>query len=117
MLEKISNLGKILKDHKHIDWMITSVIASFIAGLDIHFLVDMTNNSSHTAFNLGAIGIITFFGMLIVSSLHGINNTASKGTLRQAIASSVIVVYIIAFSLNHFWKFYNQQSNISYCRN
>ena len=99
MLIKILNLGKKLQNHKHIDWMITSTIASFIGGLDIYFLLYMTNNTNHTGFNLGAIGIITFFGMLIVSSLHGINNKASKGTFRQAVASTVIVVYIIAFSL------------------
>lgn len=56
------------------------------------------------ALPIAAIGIITFFGMLIISGYNK-TSTKTKGIMRRAIASALIVSYIIAFSVLMFQNF------------
>jgi len=91
--------------HAHRDWAVTSIIAlsimiSVLAILYIG-LQDTTieNSDKNMIWTISAIGLITFFGMLIVSSHHSIMKEDSKGTMRKALASSFLVVYLIVFAL------------------
>jgi len=56
------------------------------------------------AMPIAASGIITFFGMLIISGYNK-KSTKAKGIIRRAIASALIVSYIIAFSIFMFQTF------------
>ena len=67
----------------------TTILALLYAGIVEHW---------NPVWSLSAIGIITFFGMLIVSSLHQVK-VDSQGTMRKALASSMVIVYLIVFTL------------------
>ena len=51
-----------------------------------------------------AVGIIVFFGMLIISGYNK-KSTKTKGIMRRAIAGALIVSYIMAFSVLMFQNF------------
>lgn len=111
LLENAGKIGKLLHEHHHIDWMITSGIAAVVAFLDIYFISEAMENQSKISFYLAAIGIATFFGVLIISSFHAVTNKQSKGTMRKAIASTIIIVYISAFALITFGESTNLSIN------
>lgn len=50
--------------------------------------------------SIAGVGIITFFGMLMISSHHAIHQPDSTGTMRKAIAGSLIVVYVVVLGLS-----------------
>jgi len=88
------------KEHKHLHegWIRTSIIACIVAGLAIvsFWYGSMIDNIS---WSIAGVGMITFFGMLAISSYHSLHNPNSTGTMRKAIASSMISVYVVVLSL------------------
>jgi hypothetical protein len=88
------------KEHKHLHegWIRTSIIACIVAGLAIvsFWYGSMIDN---IGWSIAGVGMITFFGMLAISSYHSLHNPNSTGTMRKAIASSMISVYVVVLSL------------------
>lgn len=52
------------------------------------------------AWSIAGVGLITFFGMLIISSYHAIHHPDSKGTMRKALAGSLVAVYVVILALS-----------------
>ncbi len=88
------------KEHQHLHsgWQKTAIIACIVAGMSIAVFLygDFVDKIS---WSIAGVGIITFFGMLAISSYHSIHNPNSKGTMRKAIASSMISVYVVVLAL------------------
>ena len=85
-------------EHLHAGWRKTSIIACIVAGLSIasFLLGELVGNIS---WSIVGVGVITFFGMLAISSYHSLHKKNSTGTMRKAIASSMISVYIVVLAL------------------
>lgn len=85
-------------NHLHSGWRNTTIIACAVAALSIgsFFLGILYDNVS---WSIVGVGIITFFGMLVISSYHTIHQPDSKGTMRKAIAGSMISVYMVVLGL------------------
>lgn len=81
------------------EWAITSGLALIVMTTILTLLYAGLVEHWNPVWSLSAIGIITFFGMLIVSSVHQIKVKDSQGTMRRALASSMVVVYLIVFTL------------------
>ena len=85
-------------NHLHSGWKKTTIIACAVATLSIaSFLFGMFYDN--VSWSIAGVGIITFFGMLVISSYHTIHQPNSKGTMRKAIAGSMISVYVIVLAL------------------
>ncbi len=84
--------------HLHIGWIRTVILACIVASLSIGsfwygVIIDKIS------WSIVGVGIITFFGMLSISSYHSLHQPNSTGTLRKAIAASMISVYIVVLAL------------------
>ena len=79
-------------------WAITSGLALIVMTTILALLYAGIVERWNPVWSLSAIGIITFFGMLIVSSIHQVK-VDSQGTMRKALASSMVIVYLIVFTL------------------
>lgn len=115
--EETNNNAKNFFDDHYI--AITTSIGISVAFIDSILLFLMNSASISNGIGLAMVGIVTFFGMLIASSVfeehrhsHSqspnqpnssektvANLIAGKGIMRKAIASSLIVVYIIVIGL------------------
>ena len=81
----------------------TSIIASVVlAAAVLSVVIGILSNN--LVLPIAAAGIITFFGMLIISGYNK-KSTKSKGIMRRAIAGSLIVSFMIAFSFLMFQNF------------
>lgn len=87
------------------DWAVTSIIATVVAFLDIASIYIGVIKPEFIYWSIASEGIITFFGMLIVSSYHARIKPNSKGTMRRAIAGSLVSVYLIVIALGLADKF------------
>ena len=87
-----------LDEHLHDGWKKTTAIGCIVtvANIGVFFLGQTMGNVS---WSIVGIGIVTFFGMLAISSYYSIHNPDSKGTMRKAIAASMISVYIVVLGL------------------
>lgn len=85
----------------------TSVIASIVVFLDVLVIYVGTIMPQMIYWSTATEGLVTFFGMLIVSSYHARLKHSSKGTMRRAIAGSLISVYVIVLALGLSDKFPN----------
>ena len=85
-------------EHLHAGWIRTSIIACIVAGLAIasFWYGEMIGN---IGWSIAGVGMITFFGMLAISSYHSLHEPNSTGTMRKAIASSMISVYVVVLAL------------------
>ncbi len=84
--------------HLHIGWIRTVILACIVASLAIgSFWYGVTIDK--ISWSIAGVGIITFFGMLSISSYHSLHQPNSTGTLRKAIAASMISVYIVVLAL------------------
>lgn len=92
-------------EHAHRDLAVTSSIALALMAsilIILYFSLEglsIENHNKNMIWTISSIGFITFFGMLVVSSHHSIMKEDSKGTMRKALASSFVVVYLIVFAL------------------
>ncbi len=85
-------------NHLHSGWIKTTIIACAVAILSIiSFFLGMFYDN--VSWSIGGVGIITFFGMLAISSYHTLHQPDSKGTMRKAIAGSMISVYVVVLAL------------------
>lgn len=85
-------------NHLHSGWIKTTIIACAVAALSVgSFLFGM--HYDYVSWSIVGVGIITFFGMLVISSYHTIHQPDSKGTMRKAIAGSMISVYVVVLAL------------------
>lgn len=89
------------------DWATTSIIAAIVAGLDVLVIYVGAMWPQTIYWSIASEGIITFFGLLIVSSYHARFKPSSKGTMRKAIAGSLISVYLILLAFGISGKFPN----------
>ena len=102
--------GESGKDNSRIeDWSGTTKRAAIVVAIDIMILVIGLELRNYGSINLGwtiaAIGIITFFGMLSVSSYHKRNTPEhDKGTMRDALAASLICTYFVVLAFSMFEK-------------
>lgn len=83
-------------------WKNTTIIAGIVAAIDfaiISFGILLNHGMEFTTWSLSSVGIITFFGMLIISSHHAKHHTESKGIMRKSLTASLISVYIVVLSL------------------
>jgi len=85
--------------HEHEGWIKTTIIAIVVCGIDF-LVISVGILSNNTALSIAGVGIVTFFGMLIISSHYAIHQPDSKGTMRKAIAGSLIAVYVVILALS-----------------
>jgi len=126
--ESLSDLAKAIidgqKEKTNLDkhyLLVTTFIAVGVASVNSLLLYSMSLGSTTNGIGLAMVGIVTFFGMLIASSIfeehrheHAptsktnkpsagekmvANVVAGKGIMRKALASSLIIVYIIVVGL------------------
>lgn len=86
----------------HSSWRNTTIIASIVATIDfaiISFGILLNQSTEFTTWSLSSVGIITFFGMLIICSHHAKYSPDSKGIMRKSLTASLISVYIVVLSL------------------
>ncbi len=85
--------------HEHQGWIKTTIIAIAVCAIDFAVIsVGIFVNSA--ALLIAGVGLVTFFGMLIISSHYEIHQPDSKGTMRKAIAGSLIAVYVVILALS-----------------
>ena len=84
--------------HEHEGWIKTTIIAIVVCAIDFA-VISVGILSNNTALSIAGVGIVTFFGMLIISSYHAIHHPDSKGIMRKAIAGSLIAVYVVILAL------------------
>jgi len=80
-------------------------IAVVIVFLDIFFLYLGTLEKLHITLSVGSVGIITFFGILMLVNYLSDSLAVDKGEMRKAIAGSFIAVYFIVLSWITFREF------------
>ena len=126
--EPLSDLAKAIvddqKEKTNLDkhyLLVTTFIAVGVASVNSLLLYSMSLGSTTNGIGLAMVGIVTFFGMLIASSVfeehrheHAPTSktnkptagekmvakvVAGKGIMRKALASSLIIVYIIVVGL------------------
>jgi len=100
---------KEIEDQKKRDnqlrWRKTTEYAAVVVAIDIAILVIgvvLQNYNINLGWTIAAIGIITFFGMLSVSSYHKKDSPeGDQGTMRDALTASLISAYfaVLAFSM------------------
>lgn len=86
----------------HSSWRNTTIIAGIVATIDfviISFGILLNQSVEFTTWSLSSVGIITFFGMLIICSHHAKYSPDSKGIMRKSLTASLISVYIVVLSL------------------
>lgn len=96
-------------------WAVTSVIAAIVAVADIVIIyIGIVNHDNDILYwSIASEGMITFFGMLIVSSYHARYKPSSKGIMRRAIAASLISMYVILLALTISGKFTSNADQIT----
>jgi len=86
----------------------TSIIAAVVLAAALGFSL-FGIHEKNLVLPIVASGIIVFFGMLIISGYNK-RSTKTKGIMRRAIAGSLIVSYIMAFSMLMFSDYQKEQS-------
>lgn len=80
----------------------TSIIAAIVLGAILGFIM-LGISIQNLALSVASAGAIAFFGILIISGYNKKSSakpaSQTKGIMRRAIAGSLIIVYIIAFSM------------------
>ena len=85
--------------HEHEGWNKTTLIACLVCTADV--VVLLTGIILDDVFwSIAGVGMVTFFGMLIISSYHAIHHPDSKGTMRKALAGSLGAVYVVILALS-----------------
>lgn len=79
------------------NWAITSGLGIVLVASDLIVLLIGSKFYNDPTWIIGATGIMTFFGMLMISSYHKKNfaDHLDKGTMRDAITGSLVSVYFI----------------------
>jgi len=80
----------------------TSIIAAIVLGATLGFII-LGISIQNLALSVASAGVIAFSGLLIISGHNKTSSakpaTQTKGIMRRAIAGSLIIVYIVAFSM------------------
>jgi len=84
--------------HEHEGWNQTTIIACIIGAIDL-VIISIGILVNDVILLIAGVGLVTFFGMLIISSYHAIHHPDSKGTMRKAIAGSLVAVYVVILAL------------------
>ena len=77
--------------------------AGIVVGLEILAMALLFENENWV-FLIPTIGILTFFGVMIVANLFSNNNDIQKGEMRISIAASLLIVYFLLLSFTLFAK-------------
>ena len=84
-------------------WALTAGLSFIILVADLVILHLAVSEQISMIWAVPAIGLVTFIGMLIVSSYHSEMRPSlvkgSKGIMRKGLASSLVAVYIVVLSL------------------
>ncbi len=97
--------------HEHEGWIKTTIIAIVVCAIDFA-VISVGILSNNTALSIAGVGIVTFFGMLIISSHYAIHQPDSKGTMRKAIAGSLVTVYVVILALSISGKLEDAQNQM-----
>lgn len=103
---------------------ITYLIALIVGGTNFGIIIKFgLGAEQHPELSVALVGVVTFFGILVISAHHNHAHPDDQrkhatGTMRRAMAASIILVYIITFSLTTFGDFQDKtietsQSEIS----
>ncbi len=90
---------------------ITYIIALIVGGTNVGIIAFYgLDSGQHPEMSISLVGIVTFFGVLVISAHHNHTNADDQrkhatGTMRRAMAASIILVYIITFSISTFGDF------------
>jgi hypothetical protein len=90
---------------------ITYLIALIVGGANVVIIANYgLDDGLQPEMSISLVGIVTFFGVLVISAHHNHTNADDQrkhatGTMRRAMAASIILVYIITFSLTTFGDF------------
>lgn len=91
-------------------WIIY-VIALVVGGINFAIIaIYGLDRSANPEVSIALVGILTFFGVLVIYAHHNHTNADDQrkhatGTMRRAMAASIILVYIITFSITTFGDF------------
>lgn len=85
--------------HEHEGWIKTTIIAIVVCTIDF-VVISVGVLANNAALSIAGVGIVTFFGMLIISSYYAIHQPDSKGTMRKALAGSLVSVYVVILALS-----------------
>ena len=91
--------------------VITYFIALIVGGTNFGIIaIYGLDSGQHPEMSIALVGIVTFFGVLVISAHHNHTNADDQrkhatGTMRRAMAASIVLVYIITFSLTTFGDF------------
>ncbi len=97
--------------HEHEGWIKTTIIACVVGAIDFAVIsVGIVVND--VTFSIAGVGLVTFFGMLIISSYHVIHQPDSKGTMRKALAGSLVAVYVVILALSLSGRLENVQNQM-----
>lgn len=86
-------------------WGKATIMAIVIVFLDIFFLYLGTSGRLDIIWSVGSVGIITFFGILMLANYLSVSKELDKGEVRKAITGSFIAVYFTLVSLLTFTRF------------
>jgi len=86
-------------------WRSAILLAIVILLLDVLALYLGTSRVFHITWSVGSIGIITFFGILMLVNYLSESPGFEKGEMRKAIAGSFIAVYFTLVALLGFKGF------------
>ena len=80
-------------------WRRAVIMAGIIVFLDVLFLYLGTSKILHITWSVGSVGIVTFFGILMLANYLSESPALEKGEVRKSIAGSFIAVYFTTVSL------------------
>lgn len=86
-------------------WRKAVIIAGVVVFLDVLFLYLGTSKILHITWSVASVGIVSFFGILMLVNYLSESPALEKGEVRKALAGSFIVVYFTIISLFTFTEF------------
>ena len=100
------------KAKKAADSSVTTYIIAFIVAAAVFIIINQYGLSEERQpeVTIALVGVVIFFGILVLSAHHKHTTPESEhkhetGAMRRAIAASIIMVYLITFSITTFGDF------------
>ncbi len=94
-------------------WRKAVLMAIAITFLDAAILLFGIVDPSFVAWSVSSIGIITFFGILVLANYLSNSPALDKGEMRKAIAGSFFAVYFVLVSLLTFTEFEHSDPDLA----
>jgi len=100
------------KSRKAAKSSVTTYIIAFIVATAVFIIINQygLSEEQQPEVTIVLVGVVIFFGVLVISAHHNHTTEEGKhkhatGTMRRAIAASIVMVYLITFSITTFGDF------------